>query len=268
MKYTRIILFALTGIIIVGCSGYNGVLKSDDYGAKFTMANELYDDGSEVRSIALYEQVYQRMPKSNEGEVSYFRIGKAYYIGGDFYMAGYYLGMFSQRYPDSPKAEEALFLSAMCGVHASPESSLDQNETELAINDLQQFIDRYPNSNLVDTSNRIIDKLRFKIEVKDFDAVKLYSKTYNYRAAVSSALTFKDDYPRSTFSEEASYILVENSYLLAKNSVNSKKIERIDQTIERYRTFVVEFPDSKYKNLVTKYYQMALKEKEEFLARN
>jgi len=33
-----------------------------------------------VRSIALYEQIYQKMPKTGEGELAYFRIGKAYYI--------------------------------------------------------------------------------------------------------------------------------------------------------------------------------------------
>ena len=37
------------------------------------------------------------------------------------------------------------------------------------------------------------------------------------------------------------------SFLLTKNSIESKKKERIDQTIKRYRNFVNEFPESKYK---------------------
>ena len=76
------------------------------------------------------------MPKTGEGELAYFRIGKAYYEDLDFSMAGYYLGAFSQRFPYSEKAQESLFLSAMCSVNNSPEQSLDQNDTELAI--LQQ----------------------------------------------------------------------------------------------------------------------------------
>lgn len=254
MQKVIYILIVGTVLLLQSCSEYNEVLKSDDYSRKFEMANELYDGGKFSRSIALYEQIYQRSPKSGEGELSYFRIGKAYYNVGDYYMGGYFLGMFPQRFPLSPKAEESLFLSAMCSVNNSPEHSLDQQETELAINDLQQFIDRYPNSYLVDSCNRIIDRLRLKIETKDFEAVELYAKTENYRAAVSSAITFMDEYPGSQFKEKVEYLLVKNSYYLALNSTEQKKKERIEDTIERYRTFVSHFPDSRYEKELSGYF--------------
>ena len=249
------ITYIFTGLVAIllassSCSDYNRVLKSDNYGEKFDMANYLYDSvgtsSSKVRAISLYEQVYQRTPKQGEGELSYFRIGKAYYESGDFYMAGYYLGQFPQRFPYSTKAEESTFLSAMCSVHNSPEWSLDQLETDVAINNLQQFVDRYPNSVLIDSCNNIIDGLRFKLETKSYEAVKLYAKTQNYMAAESSSLTFMDDYPMSGFKEEVHYVLVANSFLLAKNSIEKKKKERIEQTIERYSTFVAAFPESDY----------------------
>jgi outer membrane protein assembly factor BamD len=192
------------------------------------------------------------MPKTGEGEAAYFRMGKAYYHAEDYYMAGYYLGSFTQRYPYSVKAQEALFLSAMCSVNTSPEYSLDQNETELAINNLQQFINRYPESNLIDSCNNIMDRLRIKLETKDFEAVKLYARTENFRAAVASAEAFNEQHPRSKFHEEASYILAKNSYLLSKNSIDTKKRERIEQTIERCNTFVGEFPNSTYRNEIIK----------------
>jgi outer membrane protein assembly factor BamD len=135
----------------------------------------------------------------------------------------------------------------MCSVSNSPEFTLDQNDTEIAINTLQQFIDKYPNSTLVDSCNHVMDRLRMKIQLKEYQGVKLYSKTENYRAAVTSAETFLADYPVSAKREEISFLLVENSFLLTKNSIESKKKERIDQTIKRYRNFVNEFPESKYK---------------------
>lgn len=247
--YTIAVLTSLI-FLATSCSDYNRVLKSDNYGEKFDMANYLYDSvgtaSSKVRSISLYEQIYQRNPKQGEGELAYFRIGKAYYESGDYYMAGYYLSQFPQRFPYSPKAEEATFLSAMCSVHNSPEYSLDQMETDVAINNLQQFVNRYPNSVLIDSCNNIIDGLRFKLETKAYESVKLYSKTENYRAATSSASTFMDDYPMSMFKEEVHYLYVKNSYYLAKNSIEQKKKERIEQTIERYSTFVAAFPESDY----------------------
>jgi outer membrane protein assembly factor BamD len=92
-----------------------------------------------------------------------------------------------------------------------------------------------------------MDGLRFKIELKNYDAVKLYERTQNYRAAVTTSMTFLEDYPRSKFKEEISFILVKNSYYLAVNSIDSKKKERIEQTIERYRNFATEFPESSMK---------------------
>lgn len=234
----------LIGFVLFSCSDYNKVVKGDDYQRKFELANEFFDTKEYLRSVTLFEQVYQRVPKSGEGELSYFRIGKAYYLSNDYEMAGYYLGSFPQRFPYSPKAQEAMFLSALCSVNNSPEHSLDQNETELAINNLQQFVDKYPESELVDSCNRVMDRMRLKLERKDYDAVRLYAKTENYRSAVTTALTFLEDYPLSKNKEEVYYILVKNSYLLTINSIENKKCDRIEETIERYNTFVVDFPNS------------------------
>lgn len=263
MNTLKITFIVLTVALITACSNYNKVLKSDDYQAKFEMANKLYDDGEYSRSVAFYEQVYQRFPKQSEGEVAYFRIGKAYYLDGDFYMGGYFLAEFTARFPYSPKVEEATFLSAMCSVHNSPEPSLDQTATEVGIDELQQFVDRFPESELVDSCNNIMDRLRFKLETKDYDAVKLYSKTEKYRAAVVSAEEFIKDYPMSKFKEEVAYILVNNSYLLTKNSIQSKKLERTEQTLERYRNFVSEFPNSKYKRAMVQISDLMEKERQE-----
>jgi outer membrane protein assembly factor BamD len=239
-----IILFSLA--VITSCSDYGKVLKSEDYNKKFELANSYFDLEKYEQSIALYEQVYQRYPKQSEGEVSYFRIGKAYYLTKDYYMGNYFLGQFTARFPFSAKVEEATFLSAMCSVNQSPEKSLDQTDTEIAINSLQQFIDRFPNSELIDSSNHIMDRLRLKLETKSFDAVKLYARTMNYRAAVTSSEIFLANYPVSKYKEDVSYILINNSYLLTKNSIDSKKVERSVQTLERYRNFVAEFPSSKH----------------------
>jgi outer membrane protein assembly factor BamD len=254
--------FVSLSIALSSCSDYNEVVKSDDYKRKLQVANEYYDSGitpiikkngkqkvkknTILRSVTLYEQIYQRMPKTGEGELAYFRIGKGYYLAGDYYTGGYYLGQFSQRFPYSVKAEEALFLSAMCSVNNSPDHTLDQQETKLAINDLQQFVDRFPNSYLVDSCNHIIDRLHSKLVQKDYEAVIQYAQTERFRAAVSSAETYLEDHPMSKHEEEVNFLLVENSYLLAKNSVDTKKVERIENTIERYRNFVGLFPESKY----------------------
>ena len=98
----------------------------------------------------------------------------------------------------------------------------------------------------MDSCNRIIDRLRFKLEKKDFTHVQLYSKTERYRAAVSSAEIFMENYPASGFNEEVFYLLVKNSYYLAINSIESKKTQRIEDSYERLRNFEAVFNNSQY----------------------
>jgi outer membrane protein assembly factor BamD (BamD/ComL family) len=74
----------------------------------------------------------------------------------------------------------------------------------------------------------------------------LYSKTENFRAAVTAAEIFIEKYSKSQFIEEVYYLLVKNSHLLSINSIPSKKLERIEQTNERFSNFTVLYPNSTY----------------------
>lgn len=245
-SYITKVIFLSVCAIIAACSNYNEIVKGDDYDAKLVAANELYELEKYDRCIVLYEQVYQHAPKTDQGEVAYYRLAKSYYLMNDYYMAGYYFGAYTQRFPYSVKNEEALFLLALCSVKNSPNWTLDQTETLIAINNVQDFVDRYPESNLIDSCNRVIDRLRFKLEQKDYHKVALYAKTENYRSAMTAADIFNAAYPRSIYREEVTYLAIINNHLLAINSIESKKNDRIDQTIERYRNFAVEFPASGY----------------------
>ena len=114
----------------MSCSGYNKIVKGDNYEDKFRVAGELFEKKQYMRSVTLYEQIYQRVPRTPEGELAYYRLGKAYYAEKDYHMAGYYFGSFYERFTASSKAEETLFLSALCSVENSPDASLEQNDTE------------------------------------------------------------------------------------------------------------------------------------------
>ncbi|MFM8964061.1 MAG: outer membrane protein assembly factor BamD [Sphingomonadales bacterium] len=242
----KLLLFLVFAFGLSACSDYAKIVKGSDYSQNFFSANKLYDQKEFSKAIVLYEQIYQHAPKSGEGELSFYRMAQSYYEIEDYYMAQYYYSSYMQRFPYSNKSEEVLFMIAMCSVKNSPEHSLDQTETELAISNVQQFVDRYPGSYLVDTCNQIIDQLHFKLERKAFDAVELYDRTQNYKAAVASAEAFLENYSRSQFVEKAHYILVKNSYFMTINSIESKKSERSAQTNERFRNFALRYASSSY----------------------
>ena len=244
----NLVYFILVACFAYSCSEYSKIVKGDNYQLKFESANSLYEKNDFDRCIVLYEQIYQHSPRTGEGELAYYRLAKSYFETEDFYMAEYYFESYISRFPFSQKVEESYFMKALCSVRNSPRYYLDQGETEKAINNVQEFINRYPESKLVDTCNVIIDELRFKIERKDFEEVRLYSKTENYRAASTSAEIFNSKYGRSRFLEENGYILVKNSVLLAQNSIESKKQERIEKAKESFLNFAFQFKNSRYLN--------------------
>ena len=89
-----------------------------------------------------------------------------------------------------------------------------------------------------------MDQLRFKLQYKDFESLKVYDRTENYKAAIVTSETFLKENSLSIYREKVWEILINNSYQLAKHSVEDKKKERIDKTMERYSKFVLEFPNS------------------------
>jgi outer membrane protein assembly factor BamD len=230
---------------VAACSGYNQVLKSDDFELKREYAKSNFENKQWDRSAALYEQIYQRYSQGPIGEESYFRLGMSHYNMKDYYLAGYYFSNFSNRFFYSNLAEEAKFLSAMCAVKNVPKTSLDQAETHQALNALQEFINLYPLSQLVDSCNRVMDRLNFQLENKAYENAYIYYHTEHYRAASAAMDAFVADYPSSKRKEEAMYLATKSAYFLALNSIDKKKIERFENVIQRCAKFAELFPESK-----------------------
>lgn len=241
--------------VLSSCGEYGKIIKSDNYDEKLAKAEAMFEARSYNRALPLYEQVYQRFPREGKGELAYYRLAKSYWEIGDFYMAGYYFGNFVTRFPFSAKAEECLFMSAMCSVKLSPETALDQEETHVALNELQLFVNRYPQSILVDSCNLVMDQLRVKLETKDFLSVRLYAKTERYKAAVVSAKTFIEEHPQSQYREEAAFIMLENSYVLASNSIFSRKKERLEDVIEIYNSYKTDLEKRRYQTRADEFYK-------------
>jgi len=250
MIKSKLLLYPVIAVLLTlaGCSDYYHLTKQKSTATpaeKKEAGMKYYEEGDYIKAITLYEDVMNHYKFTSEGEDLYFKYCLANYELGDFYLAGYYFKRFIRRYPTSKHTEEALFLSSLCSVSNSPEYSLDQTETYNALDQLQIFIDQYPNSSRIDTCNQIMDKLRSKLELKQFEYARLFYQTEFYKSAVVALEQTLLKYPESVYKEEIMYLLVKSNFELAINSVDEKKLDRLNNTIKSYRTFVGEFPESK-----------------------
>ena len=140
-------------------------------------------------------------------------------------------------------------MTAYCFYLDSPRSSLDQENTMRAIDQLQLFVNLYPDSERATEAGELIQNLRDKLEKKAFDNAKLY---YNmglpddYRAAVIALENVLKQYPDTRHAEDIEFLLVKSQYLFADNSYPHRQEERFTQMIDYYEEFTQHYPESKY----------------------
>lgn len=261
MKNKLYIIVLLTVAVLLGsCSEYNKILKSNDYELKYAKAKEYYNAGDYYKSLPLFEELMSFFKMTDKGEDVYYYYAQNQYAVKEFYMASYYFKRFAKNYPNSPKAQECAFLAAVCKRELSPEYNLDQSETYAAIDEFQLFMDRYPNSSLVDSSNSEIRMLRAKLEKKSYENGKLFYKMEKYRSAIIAFSSTLQTYPDTDYKEEILFLIVKSNYLFAINSIESKKMERFEETIKSYHTFVDAFGSSKWLKQAENYYNSSVKE--------
>jgi outer membrane protein assembly factor BamD len=214
--------------------------------AKYEAAKTYYDKGAYLSAAQLFEEIYPLYISSNEGENILFLFADSYMKNHDYLMAAFHFKDYLRRYPQSTRAEEASFLSSRCYFLNSPVYNLDQTDSYLALEDLEIFLNAYPNSKYQDEGNMMIDSLRNKLAKKDFSIARMYYNTGNYLAAQVSFNNLFKDFPNSAFTEETLYYLVKNSYEYAQKSIEEKKIERYQMAIDNKNKLKAYNAESKF----------------------
>ncbi len=258
----KIVIYFLTLSFFISCSEYNKVLKGSDYNLKFDKAIEYYKNDQCYKSLPLLEELMSYFRMTSKGEDVYYYYAKNQYCMGDFYLAGYYFKRFVKNFPQSSRVEECAFNSAVCLMMNSPDYYLDQSESYKAIDEFQLFLSKYPNSYLVDSCNNMVANLRARLERKSFEKGKLYFRMEKFRSAIIALNTTILEFPDTQYKEEVLYLILKSNYLFAINSVLSKKVERFEESIKSYYTFVDSFKNSKFENEAESFYLSSLKELE------
>jgi outer membrane protein assembly factor BamD len=242
-------------VLLSSCSDFNKVLKSTDYEFKYKKAIEYYEAGEFVRSGTLLQELLTIYRGTSRADQIYYFYAKSMMGQRDYLMATQYFRTLLRETPTSSYAEEAQFMVGYAAYLQSPKVRLDQQVTVSAIDALQLYVNLYPFNEKVDEAHRLIDELRDKLVQKSYLNARLYFDFDNYKAAVVSLENALKEYPDSKYREELLYMLVKSRYLLATNSVEDKKEFRLSVALDEYFAFVDEFPESKYKREVDRYYE-------------
>ena len=248
----KVVSFLFIAFLLISCSEYQKALKSDDVAIKNEAANKMYEAGKYVKAIRLYEQIAPAYKGKPNAERMFYFYSMSLYKSKQYYLAGYQLENFVASYPKSEKREECAFYAAECFYKLSPVYSLDQTDTEKALDKMQRFIDIYPESQFLPQANVYVKELREKLEKKAFEIAKQYNTISDFKGALKAFENFLSDYPGTPFKEQALFYRFDSAYKLAINSVESKRQDRLTYAKNTYSNLIKHNGQTEYKEKADK----------------
>lgn len=243
----KIIALLVLALAISSCKQkFDVAMKSADKNLILETANEYFANKKWQQAIALYERLPNLVAGTDDAKTVIFNTAYANYYDKQYRVAGHHFKNFSVTFPDDPRAEEAAYMSALCYYEGSYDYNLDQANTQSAINELQNFLNRYPNSERGKNINELIDELSYKIEFKAYEHARQY---YNMAEYVSADITFENflqDYPATKLRSKVYDYIMKSKYHLAMNSKYAKKEDRINTALTYTKFVEKELPETNY----------------------
>lgn len=247
----NILIILLAALLLSSCGEYNKLLKSTDYEYKYEAAKNYFAKGQYSRAATLLNELIAILKGTNKAEESLYMLGMCYYNQRDYQTAAQTFIQYYNVYPRGIYTELARFHAGKALFLDTPEPRLDQSGTYTAIQQLQMFMEYFPQSSRKEEAQNMIFALQDKLVMKEYLSAKMYYNLGNYRgnnylSCVITAQNALKDYPYTNLREDLSILILRAKYEMAINSIDDKKPERYRETIDEYYAFKNEFPESKY----------------------
>lgn len=227
------------------------MLKSTDYEYKYEAAKNYFAKGQYNRAATLLNELIAILKGTDKAEESLYMLGMSYYNQNDYQTAAQTFTQYYNVYPRGTFTELARFHAGKALYLDTPEPRLDQSGTYNAIQQLQMFLEYFPNSAKKDEAQNMIFALQDKLVMKEYLSAKLYYNLgnylgNNYESCVITAQNALKDYPYTNMREDLSILILRAKYEMAVFSVEDKREERYREAVDEYYAFKNEFPESKY----------------------
>ena len=255
----KVVFLLMMTVLLSSCGEYNKILKSTDYELKYSYAKKYFNAKQYSKSATLLDELVTIFKGTAYAEESLYLLAQSYYGQKDYQTASQYFETYYTTYPKGEFTELSRFYSGYGLYLDSPDPRLDQSQTYKAIEQLQLYLEYYPQSERAEEAQNIMFELQEKLAYKELMATRLYFNlgTYmgnNFQSCVITAQNALKNYPYSKYREEFMFLIIRAKYELALVSVEEKLQGRYRDVVDEYYNYMNEYPEGNYVKQVTKFY--------------
>ena len=208
----RVVLLLLFAGALAGCSMFPEAVVPDE------PADKLYNEGlylintkKDPKGAAKkFEEVDRQHPYSEWARKSLIMSAYAYYEAGAYDDCISTARRYVTLHPGSPDAAYAQFLIGASYFDQIPEISRDQDRTEKAVQNLEEVVRRYPNSEYAVAAKRKIEVARDQLAGKEMEIGRWHLERREFTGAINRFKVVVTRYQRTRHVEEALLRLTES----------------------------------------------------------
>lgn len=151
---------------------------------RFEAAKALYDKGDYQEAITALRTVTLQYSGTAVADDAQFLLGESHFNRGEYLLASYEFSELRRLMPASPLVPDAQYRTAECYYMLSPKSTLDQQYTRKAIEELQGALEYHPGHASAKRAGEMIRELTNRLARKAYDTAELYARMEYWKASL------------------------------------------------------------------------------------
>jgi outer membrane protein assembly factor BamD len=240
------LLVAATSLAACGASRSQlppGTAEADKF--LFDRGQEELKERNWLRSREYFRQIVENYPQSPFRPDAKIAVGDTYV--GEGTTEALLLGInefreFLTFFPTNPRADYAQYRMAFAYSEQMLSADRDQSATRDTIKELQVFLDRFPNSQLMPDARKLMREARDRLSESSFRVGQTYFRMKYYLGAIDRFREVLKDDPEFTGRDAVYYHLAESLRL----ADNKKTGVGLAEALPYYERIVKEFEQSEY----------------------
>ena len=225
-------LFLLASLTGCGPKQVGTILDAED---QFALAKREFEEKQYEKANIEFQKLIFNYPGAVFIDSAQYLLAMSNFNQEDYFLAVAEFNKLISSFPTSQLSDDAAFMVALCDFKMSARAELDQNHTEQAIEELQNFLDDYPTSDRAKEAQDLLRESRSKLAKKAYKNGRLYFNMRKYDAA----LIYLEEVVNGFHDTEW---LAPAQFQIAEVYFRQKKYDRAK---EEYEKFLENFPQDR-----------------------